>query len=449
MDLLRLLPWRTRNRAGFASNVLVLFSWVVVAQAITMLVMPALTRLYRPDQFGVYSLFTSAAGMVAVVAALRYEYAIVLPAEERESRALVWLGFALAGGTSLTVWIVGSLAGGLVGPDSTLSEMRPWLAWLAAAVLLSAAYSILMYWALRRKAFRSLAISRVVIAIGMAGVQLGAALFIGPYTALLIAAMLIGQMAGVAYLMWQTGFPLAERASISELRAAASRYSTFPKYSALGSLLDGLSALMPVAMLTILFSPAIAGLYAVADKVVRTPSVLFGSSLQQVFYQRLAESRNDPVVCRGLLLRTWRYLVLIGAGPMVLVFLFGPQLFQFVFGRQWLEAGAFAQILTVGLMVHFVTYPTMNGILVFEKLGVMLAWQVFYAVSLALVFGVGGFLLRLPPRPLLWLFAGSQLVVHSASLLAQWKVLAGSVGMPAAPVLPGVTGEAPGERVPF
>jgi len=403
--------------------VLVLFSWVVVAQGITIAVVPVLTRLYRPEQFGVYSLFTSAAAMLGVVAALRYEYAIVLPSDDRDARSLVSLALVLAVAISAITWIVGSIIGGMAGPHSKVMELRPWLGWLAGAVFLSASYSIFMYWSLRRKAFAALALSRVVIAIAMAGVQLVAAFLIGPYTALLIAAMLVGQAAGVAFLVLRTGFRFGGRASMGDVRSVARRYVSFPKYSALGSLLDGLSSLMPVAMLTILFSPAVAGLYAIADKVVRTPAVLFGSSLQQVFYQKLAETRSDPAACKSLFVRTWRSLLAIGIIPMGLVFAFGPRLFGIVFGHQWVESGSFARILAVGLLVHFVAYPTTNGIVAFERLGVMLAWQVLYVVSLAAVFGIGGFVLHLPPRQLLWLFAGSQVVVHLVNLIAQWKVL--------------------------
>jgi len=418
---------RARQPGGFAANVLVLFSWVVVAQGLTMLVMPLLTRLYHPDQFGIYSLFVSGSAMIAVVAALRYEYAIVLPESERDARALVWGSLLLAAAVAALTWIVGAIALRLM-PGSQWSALRPWLGWFAAAVFLTAAYSVFMYWALREKAFKPLAASRVVIAAGMAGVQLAAALFFGPYTALLIAAMVIGQAGGVAFLVLRTGFPVRERVTRAEVRGVAQRYVAFPKYSALSSLLNGVSSLLPVAMLTVLFSPTIAGLFAVADKVVRTPSVLFGSSLQQVFYQRLAESRADGRACRALLLRTWRYLVLLGIIPMAVIFVAGPWLFAFVFGGQWHEAGVYARILTIGLFVHFIAYPTTNGIVAFERQGVMLSWDVLYVLSLAAVFGIGGFVMHLSARHLLVAFAVSQAVVHVANLGAQWKVLLDSTG---------------------
>lgn len=433
LNVIRSFGGFATRKGGFLANVLVLFSWAVVAQGITIAVVPLLTRLYHPEQFGVYSLFTNVAVLLAVVGALRYEFAIVLPTEDRDARSLVLLGLILAATAAAVTLMLGTAIGVLVRHSPKVGQLRPWLGWLAAAVFLSAVYSILMYWSLRQKAFASLAISRVVIAAAMAAVQLLTALWFGPYTALLIVAMVIGQASGVAFLVWRTKFRFNRDVTVVEIRAIAKRYISFPKYSAVGSLLDALSSLLPIAMLTILFSPRIAGLYAIADKVARTPAVLFGSSLQQVFYQRLAESRADPGACKALLVRTWRYLLAIGILPMAIIFATGPHLFGFVFGQQWIESGFFARILSVGLLVHFVAYPTTNGIVAFERLGVMLAWQALYVTSLIAVFGVGGFVLHLSPRAILWLFAGSQVLVQLVNLAAQWKVLEDHMGGPQAP----------------
>jgi O-antigen/teichoic acid export membrane protein len=50
-----------------------------LGQAITVLVSPILTRLYTPEDFGVFGVYASILGIVTVVASLRYEYALPLP----------------------------------------------------------------------------------------------------------------------------------------------------------------------------------------------------------------------------------------------------------------------------------------------------------------------------------------------------------------------------------
>lgn len=58
-------------------------SWALVAQALNLVITLSLTRVYSPQDFGSCALFTSTAVTLGVVAALRCEYAIVLPDEER------------------------------------------------------------------------------------------------------------------------------------------------------------------------------------------------------------------------------------------------------------------------------------------------------------------------------------------------------------------------------
>src|SRR4051812_40067791 len=89
------------------SHVLTLLSWVTVSQAVSFGMMLVLARLYSPAQFGLFALFTNASVMLGVVAALRYEYAIVLPSDSGEADSIVWLALATAGGISVLTLIVG------------------------------------------------------------------------------------------------------------------------------------------------------------------------------------------------------------------------------------------------------------------------------------------------------------------------------------------------------
>jgi O-antigen/teichoic acid export membrane protein len=268
-----------------------------------------------------------------------------------------------------------------------------------------------------------LAKSSFVISIVMAACQLLLAMGGNRSSEGLIAGMIAGLFAGAGFLAASTGFRRPEKLDVSALWTSARRYAHFPKFSAVGSLIDGLSALLPVAFLTAAFSPTIGGLFAIADRVMRMPSVLLGSSLTQVFYQKIAESRRDPRRCAALMARTWTRLALVGAVPMLTVLAAGPSIFAFVLGSRWRTSGEYAQILSVGLFAHFIAYPTSNGIVAFERLGIMLSWQFLMITSIVAVFLGGEFLFHDSVKAILWLFSLSRVVVYGASLAAQWHVV--------------------------
>ena len=426
----------------FLANVAILATWGLVAQVINLVITPVLTRVYSPHDFGVYALFTNTAVTISVVAGLRYEYAIVLPDEEREATRVAWLALFLDLGVGVAAFAIALTGfGARMATAFGVPQLAPYIAWIGPAVALVAAYSVFTYWAIRNKAYSRLAQSRFVNSIVMAACQLLLGLGNHRSSNGLIAGMIAGQLASAGFLATSTAFRGPERTlDVPGLWLTARRYAHFPKFSAIGSLLDGLSALLPVAFLTAVFSPTIGGLFAVADRVMRMPSVLLGSSLTQVFYQKIAESRGDPRRCASLMARTWAHLALVGAIPMLTVAIAGPAIFAFVLGPQWRMSGHYAQILSVGLFVHFIAYPTSNGIVAFERLGIMLSWQLLMITSIVGVFLGGEFLFHDSIQATLWLFSGSLVVVYGASLVAQWHVVRSASREPSRPLgLPAVS----------
>ena len=86
-------------------------SGAVLAQALGVLAMLIVTRLFAPEAFGVAAVFSSMAGIVGVVACLRYEIAIMLPESSEEAANI--LGVSLLSVilmtflTILIVWLGG------------------------------------------------------------------------------------------------------------------------------------------------------------------------------------------------------------------------------------------------------------------------------------------------------------------------------------------------------
>ena len=58
---------------GFFRHVVVLMSWTVVAQFVSVTSMLILPRFFLPQQFGVFAVFSGVVVMLGIVAAARYE----------------------------------------------------------------------------------------------------------------------------------------------------------------------------------------------------------------------------------------------------------------------------------------------------------------------------------------------------------------------------------------
>jgi O-antigen/teichoic acid export membrane protein len=72
----------------FIKNIATIAMGTTLAQGITIVISPALTRLFSPDDFGVQSVFLSISMILTILFTLQYEMAIVLPKSEEKASVL-------------------------------------------------------------------------------------------------------------------------------------------------------------------------------------------------------------------------------------------------------------------------------------------------------------------------------------------------------------------------
>ncbi|MCB1176912.1 MAG: oligosaccharide flippase family protein, partial [Leptospiraceae bacterium] len=79
----------------FVKNFLLLFSASGLSQVILILSTPFLSRLYSPADFGLFSFYVAIVTIISSVSTLKFELAILIPKDERESGMIFILGFSL------------------------------------------------------------------------------------------------------------------------------------------------------------------------------------------------------------------------------------------------------------------------------------------------------------------------------------------------------------------
>ena len=154
--------------SSFAADVLKLVTGTTIAQVITILAAPVITRLYGPEAFGLLTLFASITSIIGVVACMRYEMAIMLPKTDEEAANL--LGLCL-----LCVAVVSGLTVPALyfGGDAILSMLRapglePYLILVPVFVFISGVFLALNYWNSRTKHFGRLSVARITSSLAAA-----------------------------------------------------------------------------------------------------------------------------------------------------------------------------------------------------------------------------------------------------------------------------------------
>ena len=74
-----------KPKSEFSRNVLTLMTGTTIAQAIPIAISPILTRIYTPEDFGMFALYMSIASILSVVATGWYELAIMLLKKDEDT----------------------------------------------------------------------------------------------------------------------------------------------------------------------------------------------------------------------------------------------------------------------------------------------------------------------------------------------------------------------------
>jgi len=369
----RLLP-----QDSFVRKVGILASGTTASQAINVLSLPLLTRLYAPADYGVLAIYVAIVSIVAVVACLKLEIAIPLPEKEQDAAhllVLALLGAAAFGLMALLLVIaVPAHIIRLVG----VPALEPYLWLVPLGIWITASYVTMQYWATRKHQFGAIARTRLTQAVSGTGVQLlGGVGGIGS-VGLLLGQIIknsagIGSLARQAWIHDKHVFKAVNRQGLVRVFKA---YKRFPKYVTLESFANVAGIQIPILLIATYVGDKESGFLILAMQAMSIPISLLGSSIAQVYLAHAPEylRRGDLPEFTA---RSVAGLIKVGVLPLVLAGAMGPALFLLVFGSDWGRAGELLAWMTPWFILQFITSPVSMVLHVKNQQKVALMLQLF------------------------------------------------------------------------
>jgi len=298
---------------------------VVRALAILFIVgtLPIITRLYDPGDYSEWIVWTSAVLLVSSIATLSYEFAIVLPKQDRDAANLLL--------TNLVVCcVISALA--IPGvylllaqfPDSEFGQRADLWGWsVPLQIWLVGVFNFCGSWCVRRERFFWFAIGQAIVPSLTAVLQIFAAVFSMDAYSSLIAGSLIGQ--GIATLVLIVLILGSDRRLIFESMSPSicwrlsKKYKVYPMYMSLYNLLGTGRDRLIYFVLDKFGSKSTVGYYGLAQRIVNIPGSFLGSIARPVFFQ-LAASEGIKNVERMVvaILKVLSFLIV----PVWVIFLF-------------------------------------------------------------------------------------------------------------------------------
>lgn len=370
----------------FARGVSVLVGGTTSAQALMVLASPLLTRLYSPEDFGLLAVYAGLLALFIVVASLRYELAIPLPKHDTEAVNVLILSLLIVLLMTGISGVIVLLAGQQIANSLDSPNLAKYFWLLPVGVLLSGVYKVFNYWAVRTKAFGSIATTRISQALATLAIQLlgyklgGLALLVGQAG---------GQGVGSIRLAKNTFNDRSfRRWTWKGVLQAAKRYRQFPIFSTWSALFNTAGTQLPPLMFAAFFSASAAGLYALAHRVLALPMSILGDAIGKVFFSNAAESYREGRLA-PLVKKVHSKLAYLAMPINILLVVAGPDLFALVFGDNWRLAGEFSRFMAPWLYVVFITSPlsTLFPLLEKEKQGMFFQAGLLTGRILSILFG--------------------------------------------------------------
>lgn len=386
LPLVQKIKNKFQSQGGFFKSVSILVGGTAFAQALGVLVLPVITRLYSPDDFALFAVYSSILGILSVATCLRFEIAIPIPEENKDALSLFILAVLSNITVTLVLIIIIFLFQIQILDIIQQPKLEPFVWLIPVGVFFAGLYNALQFWTTRKKQFTTIAKTRMTQSIASSTAQIG-----GGYLGFGAVGLIIGQIinfsAGILRLF--TSFCkdsrcLFKEISVERLKINWKTYDKFPKYSTFEALAHIMAIQLPIVIIAAVSISAEAGYLILAMKVMAIPITLIGGSIAQVYLAHAPEY-YDKGELRVYTLQTIKKIAFIAVVPLLLIGVIAPFIFPILFGEEWSRAGYMVTWMIPWFVMQILSSPVSMSLHVTGNQKIALLLQ-----AVGLVIRVGG-----------------------------------------------------------
>ena len=367
-NILDKINTKLNAQEGFLKAVSVLAGGTAFAHVLGILTLPILTRLYTPQEFSVFAIYTALLGTLVVISCLRFEIAIPIPKNDKTAINLLIL--CLLSNVFLTALLIFCIILFRETIDNIINnkDFIKYIWLVPVGFFLAGLYNTFQFWYTRKKKFKDIAKTRVFQSISSSAVQVLMGILGGGVLGLIIG-QIVNYSSGLLKLI--KGFNkekniTVNNISLKDIKLDFEKYDKFPKYSTLEALAHSSSMQLPLVIIGIFFLGPESGYIFLAMKVMTIPMSLIGNAIAQVYLANAPEHYNNKKlfeysikIVKKILKISWLPVFLMGIGSYYL--------FAIIFGKQWAAAGEIAIFLMPWILMQLLSSPIAMALHVIGK----------------------------------------------------------------------------------
>jgi teichuronic acid exporter len=354
------------------------------AQLISILILPLLSRIYTPEDFGLFSLFTQITAFFGIIITFRLEYFLLLNKSSNEISSYLNKIFKISFVLTIVYTIILFFFNHkLIFFSIDLSNTVYFILCPLAALFFS--YSILFQQLVQKKEdFKISGFSEVINKMFYGSTALLG--FFYKNVIFLIMASIIGPFSKAIFLVKKSNFNILKK-SFSPLTIGIVKKDIIKNSISFStsSFIQFFIGILPILYITKIFSITTLGHFSLVISCLYLPTSLLGSALGQVYFQRSSSLFQEKKSFWKIWIKTFKTVVYIGIPAYSIVYLLSPELFPIVFGDEWVDAGTYARTFSIASFFTFISTPMDRTSFILNKNWYPVCWNLLRLITVSVV----------------------------------------------------------------
>tara|TARA_B100001175_G_C19503004_1_gene639241 strand:+ start:374 stop:1621 length:1248 start_codon:yes stop_codon:yes gene_type:complete len=371
---------------SYLKNIAKIFSANSLIQLIPAVGILVLARIFNPEGFGLFAVWSSFVFIGLNAAILKLEVSIFDEVSSNRMKAVQIMLFV----SLVLSTIIGLVASIIFYITEYIQFDILDVIFGATAIFLLAAYRIWTLFLTAEAKFDYLILLRLINALAVFLFQVIFGLYNPVYKSLIIG-FIIAHIITLFFAQIIQPITLNIRTLnlFIEIKKYFIKHIRYPLFSLPSEIVSSVSAQIPFIILLSKYGPELTGQFAMAFKILGVPMGFVGKAVGDVFRQKSAEDYKKLNHCRDTFNKTFLLLSTVSLLSAIFTWNFISPIVIIVFGNEWALAGTICIFLIPLFTMNLIVSPLTFTLYVVQKQHIDLLWQLILIVGVYFCFIMG------------------------------------------------------------
>ncbi len=344
---------------SFIHNFGIILSGNLINQIILVLSYPIISRLYSPEQMGLFAQLQAVFNVLILIGTLKYERAIIITKNDEEEKHVISLCFYILIITSLLTVLIFNLFPSKVSSIIGNEKIKPWLFLLPVFTFLGGLQLIFINITTKRKQFKVSNYSNISLSSLNSLFKLIFGFLKLSNVGLFISRLLSFAISNFVFFFHKTDLHilLPTKENLKKIKRIAVKYKDFPLFLNSGTFINIFSISTLSLLISRYWGIKTLGFFSMANATLNLPITMIRNTFQTVYYQRASEfisNRKKLLTDFTKITFTLFFVVII---PIVILYFWGENIYSLLLGDKWQTTGKIAGYIFPWLAATLVASP--------------------------------------------------------------------------------------------